>query len=310
MTLTVLFAASQGDWHSYGDALQKALSNAGLDARLVTKSDPQDVDYIVYAPTSTLQDFTPYTHAKAVLSLWAGVEKIVTNTTLTMPLVRMVDPGMTQSMVEWVTGHVLRYHLGMDAHIVNPNQEWVWTLPPLAQERSVCILGLGALGTAVARRLKGLDFNLCGWSRTPKEIEGVTCFDGAEGLPQALAQAEILVLLLPDTADTENTLNSETLAMLPRGAYIINPGRGPLIDDAALIAALDAAQVAHATLDVFRTEPLPKEHPFWAHPKVTVTPHIAAATRAVTASKEIAANIGRNETGAPMLNVVDRLRGY
>lgn len=310
MTLTVLFAASQDNWRSYGDALKQALSDAGLDARLVTKADPHEVDYIVYAPTSPLQDFTPYTKAKAVLSLWAGVEKIVTNKTLTMPLVRMVDPGMTQSMVEWVTGHVLRYHLGMDAHIVNPKQDWVWSLPPLAQERTVCILGLGALGASVAQTLRSLNFNVCGWSRSAKTIDGVTCFHGSDGLSHALEKAQIIVLLLPDTADTENTLNAETLAMLPRGASLINPGRGPLIDDEALIAALDAGQVGHATLDVFRTEPLPGDHPFWGHPRVTVTPHIAAATRALTASKEIADNIKRSQNGVPMLNIVDRVRGY
>jgi glyoxylate/hydroxypyruvate reductase A len=138
----------------------------------------------------------------------------------------------------------------------------------------------------------------------------VTCHHGDEGLRQALSSADILVLLLPDTPETENTLNAETLSLLPKGAFILNPGRGPLIDDAALLAALDSGQVAHATLDVFRIEPLPDDHPFWAHPKVTITPHVAAATRAVTASAEIAANIRRCEAGEPMLNLVDRTRGY
>ena len=310
MPLTVLFAASQDNWRTYSTALQDALCDAGLDAQLVTQAQPEAVDYIVYAPTSPLKDFTPYTNAKAVLSLWAGVEKIVTNKTLTMPLVRMVDPGMTQSMVEWVAGHVLRYHLGMDEHIVNPNQNGVWKSSPLAQERTVCILGLGELGCAVAQALRRLNFNVTGWSRSPKEVDGVRSFHGPEGLPQALSTADILVLLLPDTAETENTLNARTLKMLPHGATIINPGRGPLIDDNALLSALDAGQISHATLDVFRMEPLPQSHPFWAHPNVTVTPHIAAATRAVTSSVEIAQNIKRAENGAPFLNLVDRERGY
>lgn len=310
MTLTVLFAASEKDWYTYGSALRDALAKAELDAALITEATPEKVDYIVYAPTSDLQDFTPYTNTKAVLSLWAGVEKIVTNDTLTMPLARMVDPGMTQSMVEWVTGHVLRYHLGMDAHIVNPDHNWEPVSVPLAQERTVCILGLGALGSAVAEQLLALNFNVSGWSRSPKSLKGVQCFDGSDGLSKALSTAEIVVLLLPDTAGTENTLNAETLMALPRGACIINPGRGPLIDDAALIAALDSGQVAHATLDVFRIEPLPQDNPYWRHPSVTVTPHIAAATRAITASKEIAENIKRCEDGAPMINLVDRERGY
>ena len=310
MPLTVLFAASNDDWQNYSDALKAAFADAGLEADLVTKAAAEDVDYIVYAPTSALQDFAPYTNTKAVLSLWAGVEKIVTNETLTMPLARMVDPGMTQSMTEWVTGHVMRYHLGMDAHIVNPDQNWVWHSNPLAQERTVCFLGLGELGTAAARSLLSLNFNVTGWSRSPKSIDGVRTFHGDDGLRHALGTADILVLLLPDTAATEKTLNSETISLLPKGARILNPGRGPLIDDAALLDALNSGHIAHATLDVFRVEPVPVNHPYWSHPNVTVTPHIAAATRPITSAKEIALNIKRCQAGEPMLNLVDRKRGY
>jgi len=310
MTLIVLFSASNDNWHRYGPALRQAFVDHQLAVELVTEAEPHTVDYIIYAPTAALQDFKPYTKTKAVLSLWAGVETIVSNETLTQPLVRMVDPGMTQSMAEWVTGHALRYHLGMDAHIINPERQWDWHSNPLTSERSVCILGLGELGCAVARMLLGLGFQVGGWSRSPKSVEGVKSFHGTNGLQPALKTADILVLLLPDTADTENTLNAETLAVLPRGAFIINPGRGPLIDDDALLSALETGQVAHATLDVFRQEPLPRDHPYWAHPKVTVTPHIAAATRAVTASNEIAKSIQRSETGTPLLNLVDRKLGY
>ncbi|WP_282127920.1 2-hydroxyacid dehydrogenase [Roseobacter litoralis] len=310
MTLTVLFAASNEDWHNYSRALNKAFTEADLNAELVTNAPPDDVDYIVYAPTSALQDFSPYKNTKAVLSLWAGVERIVTNDTLTFPLIKMVDPGMTQSMVEWVVGHVMRYHLGMDSHIVNPRRKWEWHSNPLAQERQVCILGLGSLGTAVGNQLRRMNFRVSGWSRSAKKLDGIETFHGSDGLCDALATGEILVLLLPDTAETENTLNRQTLAQLPKGAFILNPGRGPLIEDAALIEALDSGQVAHATLDVFSTEPLPQDHPFWAHPNVTVTPHIAAATRPVTSAKEIASNIARGEKGEPFFNLVDRARGY
>ncbi|WP_227271090.1 2-hydroxyacid dehydrogenase [Roseobacter weihaiensis] len=310
MSLTVLFAARNDDWHTYHEALEQAFAAAELDADLVTTADPEEVDYIVYSPSSSLQDFTPYTKLKAVLSLWAGVERIVSNPTLTMPLVRMVDPGMTQSMVEWVTGHVMRYHLGMDDHIVNPGHAWRPKAAPLARQRSVCILGLGALGRSAALTLKALNFNVTGWSRSPKEIKDIETFHGPEGLTGALRHAEIVVLLMPDTPQTENTLNKETLALLPKGARILNPGRGPLIDDYALLDALDSGQIAHATLDVFRVEPLPPDHPYWAHPKVTVTPHIAAATQAATASVEIANNIRRGEAGEALLNLVDRSQGY
>jgi glyoxylate/hydroxypyruvate reductase A len=307
--LTVLFAAP-ALWDEYRDHLPAALAEKGLKAQVVTEAAPGVVDYIIYAPSAPLQDFTPYTRTKAVLSLWAGVERIVGNQTLTQPLCRMVDPGLTEGMVEWVVGHALRHHLGMDRHIVNPGQVWDPTCPPLARERPVAMLGLGALGLAAARALQALNFPVRGWSRTPKDVPGLPTHHGPTGLLQALAGAQIVVTLLPKTSDTENILNSQTLAATARGAVILNPGRGALIDDAALLAALDAGQISHATLDVFRTEPLPQDHPYWTHPKVTVTPHIAADTRAVTAARVIAENIRRGEAGEPFLHRVDRARGY
>jgi glyoxylate/hydroxypyruvate reductase A len=308
--INVLFAARPERWTTYEQPLRDALVKAGVEANLAVELPPEEVDYIVYAPNSDLQDFTPFTRAKAVLNLWAGVENITGNKTLSIPLARMVDPGLTKGMVEWVTGHVMRYHLGIDTDILRSDAQWQPRTPPLAQERSVVILGLGALGAAVARTLLGLGFEVSGWSRSAKSIEGVTCYSGDAGLTQALSRAEIAVLLLPDTPATENTLNADTLAAMPRGAFIINPGRGPLIDDDALLAALDDGQIAHATLDVFRIEPLPQEHPYWAHPQVTVTPHIAAETRASTASEAIVENIRRGEAGEPYLNLVDRSLGY
>lgn len=306
---TVLFAAP-ALWGEYRDHLPAALAEKGVRARIVTEAAPAEVDYIIYAPSAPLQDFTPYTRTKAVLSLWAGVERIVGNHTLTKPLCRMVDPGLTEGMVEWVVGHALRHHLGMDRHIVNPGRAWDPTCPPLARERPVAMLGLGALGLAAARALQALNFPVRGWSRTPKEVPGLPTDHGPEGLIHTLAGVQIVVTLLPKTPETENILNSRTLAAIAPGAVILNPGRGALIDDAALLAALDAGHIGHATLDVFRTEPLPPDHPFWAHPKVTVTPHIAADTRAVTAARVIAENIRRGETGEPFLHQVDRARGY
>lgn len=309
--IKVLFAGGAARWQAYRDTLPAAFAKAGLKVDLVTETDtPEAVDYIVYAPTDERLDFTRFTGARAVLSLWAGVEKIVTDTTLTQPLCRMVDAGLEEGMAEWVTGHVLRHHLGMDAHIVNPDHAWVPVAPPLARNRKVTVLGLGALGAACAEALAALRFDVAGWSRTPKDLPGITCFNGAAGLEQALTRAEIAVLLLPLTAETETLLNATRLAQMPRGAVIVNPGRGALIDDDALLAALDTGQVAHATLDVFRVEPLPQDHPFWAHPRVTVTPHIASETRPDTAAQVIAENIRRGEAGEPFLYLVDRTRGY
>lgn len=301
---TVLFAAP-ALWPEYQTELPTALAEAGVVAHVVTEAPPDAVDYIVYAPSSPLQDFSPYRRTKAVLSLWAGVERVVGNPSLTQPLCRMVDPGLTEGMVEWVVGHTLRHHLGMDRHIVNPARVWDPTCPPLARERPVTILGMGALGAASAAALRALNFPVTGWSRTPKP----GCLHGEDGLREALSDAQIVVLLLPRTPETENLMNADRLALLPQGAVILNPGRGALIDDAALLAALDR-NLGHATLDVFRVEPLPHDHPFWSHPRVTVTPHIAADTRARSAARVIAENIRRGEAGEPFLYLVDRARGY
>ncbi len=309
--LKVLFAAKPQAWADYEEPLSEAFAAAGLDVALAQDHAPAATDYIVFAPNGPLRDFAPFVNAKAVLSLWAGVETIVGNPTLTQPLCRLVDPGLTRGMVEWVTGHVLRHHLGMDAHILG--QDGVWRdgiSPPLAAERPVTILGIGALGAACGQALAGLGFPVTGWSRSPKEVPHLRCLHGADGLQEALRDAQIVVTLLPQTADTQNILNTQTLALLAKGAFVINPGRGPLIDDDALLAALDSGQVGHATLDVFRREPLPADHPFWAHPRVTVTPHIAATTRPKTAARIIAENVRRGQAGLPFLNVVDRGLGY
>jgi glyoxylate/hydroxypyruvate reductase len=305
--MQVYFAAGRAACAEYGPHLAKAFAEAGLQVNLSdTCNDPAAVDYIITAPSSALQDFAPFTRCKAVLSLWAGVERIVGNATLTQPLCRMVDPALTQGMVEWVVGHTLRHHLGMDAHIVNAGRVWNNTPPPLASERPVTMLGAGELGTACARALRALGFPVTLWGRTPKP----DCLHGKEGLHQALTTAQILITLLPKTPETENLLSARTLAMLPKGAVILNPGRGALIDDTALLAALNTNHIAHATLDVFRIEPLPHDHPFWAHPHITITPHIAADTRADSAARVIAENVRRGEAGEAFLHLIDRTRGY
>ena len=310
MTVNILFAAARGGWDTYQAPLRQALEARTISFHLAQDIAPENVDYIIYAPSSEVQDFTPFTRCKAVLNLWAGVEDVTGNPTLKVPLARMVDHGLTHGMTEWVVGHVLRHHLGMDRHTMGQTGVWTPHIPPLAQERLVTVLGLGELGEHCARILAALGFQMRGWSRRAKEVENIACFAGKDGLRTALTGADFVVLLLPDTANTENTLNRETLALLNRGAFVINPGRGPLIDDDALLEALDSGQIAHATLDVFRTEPLPKDHPYWAHDKVTVTPHIAAATRPECAAPVIVENIRRGEAGEPFLHLVDRQSGY
>lgn len=308
--IRILFAAGVDRWDDWTPPLRAALDRMELVYELGLEMDPATVDYIVYAPDSELVDFSPYIRTKAVLSIWAGVEGIVGNPTLAQPLARMVGGGLTEGMVEWVCGHALRHHLGMDAHIVNPAHEWHWAPAPLASDRPVTVLGIGALGTPVAQALAGLGFPVTGWSRSPKAVPGLRCLHGADGLREALGGAAIVVLLLPDTPATENLLNAERLSWLAKGAFVINPGRGPLIDDAALLAALDCGRLAHATLDVFRQEPLPRDHPFWDHPKVTVTPHVASETRAARGAEVIAENIRHGEAGEPFAHLVDREAGY
>lgn len=307
---TILFAAREDIWNVWQQPLSRALAEAGLEARLLAAADPAQVDYLIVGPGGPVTDFGPFGRAKAVLSLWAGVERLTANTTLSQPLLRMVDPGLTEGMVEYVTGHVLRHHLGMDPQIRGLQGEWRKVVPPLARDRHVGILGLGALGAAAGHALSGLGFRVSGWSRRPKDLPDLTCRSGEAGLAETLAGAGILVLLLPLTPATERLMDTARLDLLPQGAVLINPGRGGLIDDAALLAALDRGQVGHATLDTFRIEPLPADHAFWSHPKVTVTPHIAAATRPESASRVLAENMRRGEAGEPFLHLVDRRAGY
>ncbi len=310
MTVNVLFAGRPDRWDEYRPQLARACADRGVEAAISPDLPPDEVDYIVFAPNGPVRDFSPFARLRAVLSLWAGVERIVGNRTLTVPLTRMVDTGLAQGMTEWVAGHVLRYHLDMDIDICRTAPVWRAHVPPLARERTVGILGTGSLGSACASALRGLGFDVLGWSRTEKSIPGVGRHTGKGGLAKVLRRSEILVLLLPDTPATTDLLNDETLAMMPAGARILNPGRGSLIDDDALLGALDSGRIAHATLDVFRAEPLPADHPYWAHPNVTVTPHIAAETRADSASDIIAENLRRDLAGEPLLYLVDRDMGY
>ena len=309
-----LFAAPDAYWPRWEPALRAAFDAGGLAVDLTRDPGAVDCDYIVYAPGGPVRDFSPYVRAKAVQSLWAGVETIVGTPSLRhprpLPLCRMVDPGLRQGMVEWVAGHVLRHHLGLDVHVRRTDPVWAPAPPPLASGRPVTVLGMGELGQAVATALQALGFPVTGWSRQRREVPGVRTLGGLQALPDALGQAQIVVLLLPLTPDTSGLIDAVRLAQMPKGAVLLNPGRGALIDDAALIAALEAGHIGHATLDTFRTEPLPPDHPFWHHPRVTVTPHVAAETRPESASHVVAETIRRGEAGLPFRHLVDLDRGY
>ncbi|MEL6196896.1 MAG: glyoxylate/hydroxypyruvate reductase A [Pseudomonadota bacterium] len=311
----VLFGGKPTERLAYGTHLPRAAAAAGLEMRLVMdplEVDPAEVDYLILSPSGPVRDFGGYARLKAILNLWAGVEQaLALPLPERVPLTRMVEDGLSLGMLDYVTGHVLRHHLGLDRVIHNTTPlAWGGAAPPLARDRRVSVLGLGTLGAACAARLVQCGFRVSGWSRRPRAIDRVICHAGSEGLHSALDGAEILVLLLPETPETTGLIGAEALARLAPGAAVINAGRGPLIDDATLLAALDGGKLGHATLDVFDIEPLPDEHPFWTHPKVTVTPHIASITRPETAAPALVAQILRSENGEPLRYVVDRGSGY
>ncbi|MEL7464422.1 MAG: glyoxylate/hydroxypyruvate reductase A [Pseudomonadota bacterium] len=314
--MKVLFSSDPAQTALWAPELKRRASDEGVAFELFTEDDDvprEEVDVLVLNPITGAKDLKPYAGAKLIQSIWAGVESYLANPTLpdAPPLCRMVEPGLTEGMTDYIVGHVMRHHIGLDKHIRDTaNGVWDPTIPPLSRDRTVAVLGLGALGADAAKMLAALRFNVVGWSRSQKSIEGVTCLSGPDGLREALSRGEIIVTIMPLTDDTRHVLDAETLALTPKGAAIINPGRGPLIDDDALLAALASGQIGHATLDVFNEEPLPEAHPFWRHPNVTVTPHIAAETRLSGAAQVVIEQIARLQRGEPLWHIVDRSLGY
>lgn len=248
-----------------------------------------------------------------VSSLGAGVDAILNDSTLPpgLPVARLVDPLMAERMAEYVSGCVLYYHLNHDAYDRQQRQRrWQRLECKDARDRTVGILGLGHLGTAVAHKLRGLGFRLCGWSRHAKELDGIECFHGEMEFERMLEQCEILVTLLPLTPATEGLLDKRVFNQMPGGAFLINCARGQLLVEQDLIAALDAGRLAGATLDVFNTEPLPAEHPFWVHPRVRITPHVSCLSEPTTGALILADQIRRVRRGGRMHDVVDPRQGY
>jgi glyoxylate/hydroxypyruvate reductase A len=274
--------------------------------------NPAAIDYaLVWRPEPGLLASLP--NLKLILSLGAGVDHILCDPYLPrgVPIVRLVDPYMTDAMSEYIVLQVLRLHQqDLDYRAQQEKGIWLELDQKNAAERTVGILGFGELGQNAARKLEGLGFDVALWGRRHRTVEGLRGYAGSAGLPVLLARSEILVCLLPLTAETEGILNAGTLAMLPKGAALINAARGGHLVEEDLLAALAAGWLSAAVLDVFRDEPLPAGHPFWHHPRIVVTPHIAAATHPPTAAPIILDNIGRLEAGRPLLNQVDPAQGY
>jgi glyoxylate/hydroxypyruvate reductase len=274
--------------------------------------DPAEIDYaLVWRPEPGFLASLP--NLKLILSLGAGVDHLLGDPELPrhLPIVRLVDPHMTDAMSEYVVLQVLRLHRH-DLDYRAQQQERVWREldQKNAADRRVGILGFGELGRDAAKKLKALGFDVAAWSRSEKTAAGVESYAGADSLPRLLGRSDILVCLLPLTSETKAILNARNLALLPRGAALVNAARGAHLDEDALFAALASGQVSGAVLDVFHDEPLPADHPFWHHPRIVVTPHVAAFTNPVTAAPIILDNIRRFEEGRPLLNQVDPTRGY
>jgi glyoxylate/hydroxypyruvate reductase len=274
--------------------------------------DPAAIDYaLVWRPEPGLLASLP--NLKLILSLGAGVDHILSDPLLPrhVPIVRLVDPYLTDAMSEYVTLQVLRLHR-QDFDYGAQQKRAIWRELPQknACERPVGMLGFGEIGQHAARRLVALGFPVSGWSRGRKTIAGFATYAGLAELTRMLAGTEILVCLLPLTAETEGILCARTFATLPTGAGLVNAGRGSHLVEADLIPALDNGQLSAAVLDVFRDEPLPADHAFWRHPRILVTPHIAGITNPATAAPIILDNIRRFEEGRPLLNQVDPARGY
>lgn len=258
-----------------------------------------------------------FPNLKAIFSLGAGVDAILRDPELPdLPIARIVDPDMTMRMSEYVVQHVLmhhRQHRRLDN--LQKQAEWIWFSQWPASAVRVGVMGLGALGTDAASKLAMMGFQVAGWSRGPKTVSGVECFSGADGLDRFLARTDILVCLLPATPETRGIINGELLSKLAQdgplgGPVLINPGRGEHQVEADILEALDSGALLAATLDVFQTEPLPRDSPFWRHPKVTITPHLAADSDALTICRNILVQIERMRRGEPLENLVDRSKGY
>lgn len=285
---------------------------AGREVRLYPQVGRRDdiVYALVHAPPPGLLGSLP--NLRAVFSLWAGIDHLASEPRLPkVPVVRMVDRGMTATMTAHVVQQVLAFH-GRRALYAERQRRRQWLKGPLTApfDRRVGILGLGTLGRDAARKLAALGFDVAGWSRGPKRIAGMSCLSGAAGLARIARRSEILVCLLPLTAETEGMLNARLFALLPRGAFVINCARGGHLVEADLLDALASGQLAGAALDVMAEEPPAPDHPFWDHPAIVLTPHAAAFSTPETAAEAVAANIARIERGEAPHGVVDFARGY
>ena len=309
--MALLFYSEYDDPEAWGRHLREAIP--GLDFRVwPAVGDPGEIDAAIVwkAPQGELRK---YPNLKLIINLGAGVDSIVQDRSLPagIPIVRIADPDMSRMMAQFVLAAVLRHYRDFVPFArAQTERRWHYIHPREAPTCSVGVMGLGNLGAMAASELVRQGFKVAGWARSPKSLDGVESFHGNAGLAPFLARTEILAVMLPLTPQTEGILDAKALALLPRGAKIINVGRGRLVDEDALIAAIRSGQIAEATLDVFRTEPLPADSPLWDFDQVLVTPHLASVAIPRTAARQVAENLRRVRAGEPLINAVDPQRGY
>jgi glyoxylate/hydroxypyruvate reductase A len=288
--------------------LRAALQGAQID---VWQSGAPPADHaVVWAPPQAFFDEQP--QLKGVFNIGAGVDALMK---LRLPaqatVVRLDDAGMSVQMAEYVCHAVIRHFREFDGYEVDVKAgKWSYRKPRNRADFAVGVMGLGVLGERVARALRVFDFPVNGWSRSPKVMDGVNGFTGPDEFNAFLASTQVLVNLLPLTPETRDIMNTATLSLLRPGAYVINVARGAHLVEDDLLALLDSGHLAGATLDVFRTEPLPAQHPFWQHPRITVTPHTSARTLRDESIAQIAGKIMALERGEPIAGIVNAVRGY
>ena len=306
MKITVCF--DRLDPAPWVQGVQAALPQAQVSAW--TAGAPQADVAIVWAPPQQFVDEQP--GLQAMFNIGAGVDALLKLRLPTrLKVVRLDDAGMSVQMAEYVCHAVIRHFRELDGYDADTRAgKWSYRKPRHRQDFAVGVMGLGVLGERVAKALQVFDFPVNGYSRSPRQVEGVRCFSGPGQLGDFLQASRVLVNLMPLTPETENILNRETLSQLQRGGYLINVARGHHLVEEDLIALIDEGHLSGATLDVFRTEPLPAGHPFWQHPRITVTPHTSARTLRDESIAQIVGKINALQRGEPIRGVVDAQRGY
>ena len=302
-------SAAMQDWH---DAL--LAEDPSLDVRRFPDAgDPAAIEAAVVWTSHDMAELRRYPKLRLIVSMGAGVDHLLRppGPPPGVPVARLKDARLTQGMTEWVLLNVLRFHRqDLEYRALQAARRWEELPAPDTAARRIGILGLGELGGAAAAALLALRFPVMGWSRAPKRLAGVECFHGPEGLEAMLRRSDVLLCLLPLTPETRGILDRRAFGLLPRGAFLINGARGGHVVQDDLLAALDSGQVAGAALDVFEPEPLPPDHPFWAHPRVVMTPHAASITIPSSAAPQVVENLRRARSGQPLLNLVDFGAGY